>query len=181
MATSETQIVRRLTAAEGYLELQLPEMALDELNGIVDPGRFILPCLWLTGESLKSLGRFDEAVTTFEQLTSRIPAPMCPPPVVASLYECLKRLGRPLPGEQSSDPASGADEKSGPGVSASGPADEATPSETPAPMETPAPTDAAAPPVLNFHIPQLGTIAIQIGDVIELSIKLERPRRIEPE
>lgn len=175
MAPSETQIVRRLTAAEGYLELQLPEMALDELNGIADPGRFVLPCLWLTGESLKSLGRFDEAVTTFEQLTSRIPAPMCPPPVVASLYECLKRLGRPLPGEQSSDSGSGTDEKIGPGDSASGPAD------TAAPSETPAPTDGTAPPVLNLHIPQLGTIAIQIGDVIELSIKLERPRRSEPE
>lgn len=175
MATSETQIVRRLTAAEGYLELQLPEMALDELNGIADPGRFILPCLWLTGESLKSLGRFDEAVTTFEQLTSRIPAPMCPPPVVASLYECLKRLGRPLPGEQNPDSASGADETIGPGVSASSPSDET------ARPEAPVPTDPAAPPVLNFHIPQLGTIAIQIGDVIELSIKLERPRHSEPE
>lgn len=175
MATSETQIVRRLTAAEGYLELQLPEMALDELNSIADPGRFILPCLWLTGESLKSLGRFDEAVTTFEQLTSRIPAPMCPPPVVASLYECLKRLGRPLPGEQGSDSGSGTDEKIGPGVSAAG-----SPAET-APPEAPNAPDAVTPQTVSLHIPQLGTIAIQIGDVIELSIKLDLPRRGEAE
>ena len=48
--------IRLLQRAEGYLELDLPDRAIGELNAIVDAGPFEPAVALLRGEALKSQG-----------------------------------------------------------------------------------------------------------------------------
>lgn len=156
MATSEKQIVRRLTAAEGFIELQLPEMALHELSGIEEPGRFILPCLWLTSESLKQLQRFDEAATVLNQMVDRVPGQFNQP-IKDSLRDCLERLGRDVPPEL---------------VPSTEPVADAAPAADGRGEETSR--------VLNVVIPSVGKIAVEIGKTITVSFTLDPQARGTP-
>ena len=84
---------RRLTAAEGYLELDLPGFALEELQCVEDPGPLVVPHLWMTGEALKAQGRYDEAVALLRHVARSLPTPASQQ-VWQSLTECLQQSGR---------------------------------------------------------------------------------------
>ena len=92
--------VRKLTAAEGYLELDLPAMALESLQQIEEPGPLVVPCLYLAGESLKRLERYDEAIAPLRHAACSLPRPLRE---IAwrSLAECLKKSGRDASAQQS--------------------------------------------------------------------------------
>mgnify|MGYP001287879771 CR=1 FL=1 len=87
------QTTRRLTAAQGYLELELPELALDELKSVEDPGPFVVPHLWMTGEALKAQGRYDEAIALLRHVARSLPPPASQQ-AWQSLTECLQESGR---------------------------------------------------------------------------------------
>ena len=59
--------IRLLQRAEGYLELELPDRAIGELNSIVDAGPFEPAVALLRGEALKSQARYDEALAAYDK------------------------------------------------------------------------------------------------------------------
>ena len=87
------RITRRLTAAEGYLELGLPESALAELQSIDNPGPFEGPYMWLMGESLRNQGMYDEAIAPLRHAARALPTEVGQQAWTA-LKECLEKSGR---------------------------------------------------------------------------------------
>lgn len=69
------KVVRRLAAAEGFLELGLPQYALGELSRITDSGPFEGIAKLLTGEALKAENRFDEAIPALNRAAELFPQP----------------------------------------------------------------------------------------------------------
>lgn len=91
-ADVETKAARRLQAAEGYLQLGLPDYALDELKHVEAGGPFEAMREGLTGEALKAAHRFDEAIPHLRQAIGLMPGPLsCP--VWISLSECYAAAG----------------------------------------------------------------------------------------
>lgn len=92
---SDTRTVRKLTAAEGYLELELPKLALEELASIGDPGEYRIPVMWMTGEALKVDGRFDEAVAPLKLVCEAVAGPISAQ-AGESLADCLEKSGQKI-------------------------------------------------------------------------------------
>lgn len=101
VAEPENRTIRKLTAAEGYLELGLPKLALEELAAIGDPGEYQIPVLWMTGEALKADGQFDEAVAPLKLVAESVEGPIRAK-AWESLSDCLEKTGQELPGETAS-------------------------------------------------------------------------------
>lgn len=87
------RIVRRLTAAEGYLELDLPVDALDELHKVENPGPFEGPYMWMTGLALRNQGLYDEAIAPLRHAARSMPDENGKVAWEA-LKECLEKSGR---------------------------------------------------------------------------------------
>lgn len=85
--------IRQLQRAEGYIELNLPERALAELNSINDPGPFEAAIALLRGEALKCQEKYDEAVVPLKQAATMIPSPLNKR-AWRSLSECYRLAGR---------------------------------------------------------------------------------------
>ncbi|HUG91223.1 MAG TPA: hypothetical protein VML55_10335 [Planctomycetaceae bacterium] len=68
-------IVRRLMAAEGYLELGLPAYALRELDAVADPGPLTPHALYLRGRTFIAQSRYEDAIEPLKQAAPRRPAP----------------------------------------------------------------------------------------------------------
>lgn len=85
--------IRRLQAAEGYLELNLPERALAELNAIQDQGPFEAAIALLEGEALKTQQRYDEALVPLKRAATLIPSPLNKR-AWRSLSVCYRESGR---------------------------------------------------------------------------------------
>ena len=77
--------------AEGYLELGMPEHALQTLGRLGDPARFDVGALYLWGEGLRALERFYEALMPLERAAKAAPDDIR---VRISLGWCYKRTGR---------------------------------------------------------------------------------------
>lgn len=77
--------------AEGYLELGLPRHALAALGRLGDPTSFDAHCMYLWGESLRALHRYDEALLPLEQAAQADPDNIH---VWIALGWCYKRTGR---------------------------------------------------------------------------------------
>jgi len=92
-ARPANQIIRRLTSAEGYLELDLPDLALAELERVNEPGEFAIPVLWMTAEALKAQGRYEEAIAPLRHVARSVPSPLRRQ-AWESLSECLSNAGR---------------------------------------------------------------------------------------
>lgn len=76
IAYDAPKIVRRLAAAEGYLELGLPTYALSELGQIVgDAGPFEGIAQLLKGEALQAEQRFAEAIPALNRAAELFPKP----------------------------------------------------------------------------------------------------------
>lgn len=87
------KIARRLTAAEGYLELGLPVDAQSELQSIENPAPFEGAYMWLLGESLRNQGMYDEAIAPLRRAARVLPSENGQQAWVA-LKDCLERSGR---------------------------------------------------------------------------------------
>ncbi|HWB09817.1 MAG TPA: tetratricopeptide repeat protein [Pirellulales bacterium] len=82
---------RILREAEGYLELNMPQTALDLLSRLSEPGTFRGQQLYLTGEALRALERYAEAIVVLEQAADLLPSNIH---VWLALGWCQKRTGR---------------------------------------------------------------------------------------
>ncbi len=86
--------IRRLTMAEGYLELDMPSQALEELDAINDAGPYAAVMHYLKGVALKGQCRWDDAIVQLKQAAQLIPAPHNKAAWV-TLSECFRAGGRP--------------------------------------------------------------------------------------
>ncbi len=77
--------------AEGYLELGLSRRALDVLARMGDPTRLDGHSLYLWGEALRDLGRFEDALTPLGRASEIEPENIH---IWIALGWCQKRLGR---------------------------------------------------------------------------------------
>jgi Flp pilus assembly protein TadD len=77
--------------AEGYLELGMPEHALQALGRLGDPAKFDVGALYLWGEGLRALERFFEALMPLERAAKAAPDDIR---VRIALGWCYKRTGR---------------------------------------------------------------------------------------
>lgn len=87
--TLSPNIMRRLTAAEGYLELAMPGYALEELESIEDAGPFQAIVDFMMGESLKSQERYGDAIAALRRAVQTMPPPHNQR-VLRTLNECLQ-------------------------------------------------------------------------------------------
>ncbi len=85
--------LKRLTAAEGYLELDMPDYALEELEGITDFGPFEGVVDWMKGEALKEKQEFEAAIQSLQRAVQEIPAPHNRS-AMQTLTECLRSTGQ---------------------------------------------------------------------------------------
>lgn len=90
-ASNRVRSQRILREAEGYLELDLPQSALDALGRITEPGTYRGHQLYLTGEALRALGRFIEAADALEQAADLTPSNI---QIFLALGWCYKRSNR---------------------------------------------------------------------------------------
>jgi tetratricopeptide (TPR) repeat protein len=88
-----SRLIRRLTAAEGYLELDLPDYALEELERIEDPGPYTGVVDWLTGEALREKQDYNAAIERLQRAVRDIPVPHNRA-AIESLTTCLRNTGR---------------------------------------------------------------------------------------
>jgi Flp pilus assembly protein TadD len=77
--------------AEGFLELGLPQQALQCLGRLGDPATLDPTSLYLWGEGLRSLGRCFEALTPLERAVKAAPDDIR---IRMALGWCYKRTGR---------------------------------------------------------------------------------------
>ena len=89
----QNRVVRRLTAAEGYLELGLPQRALDELTVIDNAGRLEPYRQNLIGHALKDQKKFAQAVKPLLLAVKSPPAPM-KQDACQLLSECFLKTGQ---------------------------------------------------------------------------------------
>jgi tetratricopeptide (TPR) repeat protein len=85
------RIKRQLAAAEGYLALNLPERALEILQGRSEWATMQFEASFLTGETLRVLGRFREALKPLEAAAALRPGDVA---VAIALGWCYKRTHR---------------------------------------------------------------------------------------
>jgi tetratricopeptide (TPR) repeat protein len=85
------RIVRRLNQAEGYLLLDLPERALEILQARPDWATMQFEASFLTGEALRRLERYREALVPLERAARLRPGHVS---VAIALGWCYKRTHR---------------------------------------------------------------------------------------
>ncbi|HEV3162635.1 MAG TPA: tetratricopeptide repeat protein [Isosphaeraceae bacterium] len=85
------RIVRKLLSAEGYLEIDLPQRALEILQSRSDWATMQFEASFLTGEALRSLERYREALKPLEVAAGLKPGD---PDVAIALGWCYKRTHR---------------------------------------------------------------------------------------
>ncbi len=74
--TLTPKTVRRLLAADGFLDLNLPAEAISELHRISDAGPLEGPRQLLLGIALKADGRTADAIRSLERAARIMPAPI---------------------------------------------------------------------------------------------------------
>lgn len=89
--SQRVRMQRILKEAEGYLELSMPQAALGVLARLGEAGTFRGQQFFLTGEALRALERYDEAVEPLQQAADLLPSNIH---VWIALGWCLKRTGR---------------------------------------------------------------------------------------
>lgn len=91
---SDRDEIRRahtLLQAEGYLELNMPESAVEVLNRLGDSDVLGARGLYLLGESLRSMERYCEALVPLSKVAALAPED---PHVSLAIAWCYKRVGR---------------------------------------------------------------------------------------
>lgn len=156
---SINRIARRLTAAEGYLELGLPVDAQDELQRIDNPDPFLGPYMWLMGESLRNQGMYDEAIAPLRHAARELPLEISQRAWEA-LKDCLEKSGRSAAAEDMTRTMEYLEQRS------DVPTTESTPSKT--------------PPNIRVDLPLFGNLQISFDNKDGLTIKVN-PTGKQPE
>ena len=86
-------VVRRLAAAEGYLEIGLPAYALAELNRVSEAGPFEPIRQLFRGEALQAQQKFADAIAPLNHAAEMFPAPFNQRALVA-LSHCYRHEGQ---------------------------------------------------------------------------------------
>lgn len=86
-------IVRHLAAAEGYLELQMPKYAMEELDRVADAGPFEPIAQLFRGEALQAQEKYAEAILPLNVAAQMFPAPFNQRAFVA-LSNCYRHEGQ---------------------------------------------------------------------------------------
>jgi len=76
MTREQQKVARRILAADGYLDLNMPTHALRELDRIVDAENFEASVYYLRGSALKALDDYSSAIPWLEEAARLIPAPL---------------------------------------------------------------------------------------------------------
>ena len=93
MSKSKEDRIRRMkiqSQAEGYLELNLPQQALDALGRLGNMDEADVRTLYLQGEALRSLERYADAIVPLAKVAELEPENV----QVCGLGRCHKRTGR---------------------------------------------------------------------------------------
>jgi tetratricopeptide (TPR) repeat protein len=88
---TRNRLIRQLDRAEGYLMLDMPDRALAILEGRSEWGGVQFEASFLTGEALRALGRYREALKPLERAAMLRPDDLG---VAISLGWCYKRTHR---------------------------------------------------------------------------------------
>ncbi len=88
---SNERLARRLSQAEGYLLLDLPQRSLEILNSLEDWGEMQFEASFLLGESLRATGQYREAIRPLEKALALRPGHVG---AAISLGWCFKRTHR---------------------------------------------------------------------------------------
>ena len=91
-ATISPRVIRRIIAADGYLDLDMPAEALAELEAIDGAGLYEAPRQYLIGRALKMLDRLDDAIRPLEEAARLMPGKYRKL-AWAELTECYRSLG----------------------------------------------------------------------------------------
>ncbi|HOM18265.1 MAG TPA: tetratricopeptide repeat protein [Thermoguttaceae bacterium] len=91
MARDRIRLKHLQRQAEGYLELGMAQQVLDTLAKIGDPETFGAHLLYLQGEALRSLQRYEEAIAPLEKAAEGDPRNI---QIWIALGWCYKRTGR---------------------------------------------------------------------------------------
>lgn len=91
-ATISPRVIRKIIAADGYLDLGMPAEALAELESIEAAGLYEAPRQYLMGRALKMLDRLDDAIRPLEEAARRMPG-QYRKLAWAELTECYRHLG----------------------------------------------------------------------------------------
>ena len=86
-------IVRRLAAAEGYLELSMPLYAIEELNRVTDAGPFEPIAQLFRGEALQAQEKYAEAIQPLNTAAQMFPKPFSQRAFMA-LSNCYRHEGQ---------------------------------------------------------------------------------------
>lgn len=162
VANSAQRVMRRLTKAEGYLELGMPDQALSELQSIGDPGPFSVPHLLMTAAALKAQGKTDEASESLRQIAQNLPK-VSRTDVWKVLGKFLKKLG------QSVEPL---DFQKILGAVGLKPLAVASVTEVTETAET---TTPASDDEIRVEIPNFGSFSVKVEPGQSVTIKIERP------
>lgn len=90
-ANSQRDRQRKLEAACGYLDLNMPEHALRELDRIADPQAVSFEFNRLRGEALRAAGQFEKALVAYAQALAEKPDEIS---VLVGMAWCHKRTGQ---------------------------------------------------------------------------------------
>ena len=107
------QIVRRLAAAEGYLELHMPIYALEELSRVPDAGPFEPIAQLFRGEALQAQQKYAEAIQPLNLAAQMFPKPFNQRAFMA-LSNCYRHEGQDQLADEAAASAIPPDEVSGP-------------------------------------------------------------------
>ena len=105
--------VRRLAAAEGYLELQMPIYALEELAKVPDAGPFEPIAQLFRGEALQAQEKYAEAIVPLNLAAQMFPKPFNQRAFMA-LSNCYRHEGQDQLADEAAAAASPADVAAGP-------------------------------------------------------------------
>jgi tetratricopeptide (TPR) repeat protein len=94
MRQINVRVIRKLTAADGYLELGMPTHAMGELEAIRDAGPLQPAVEFMTGLALKDQHRYEDAIEPLQKAAVEIPAPHNRDAWL-SLGECYRMSGLP--------------------------------------------------------------------------------------
>lgn len=86
------RILMKLTAAEGYLELDMPENVIAELDAVDDFGPYEAVAQFYRGEALMAQHRYEDAIEPLQKAASMFP-PRHRPYAWKSLSECFRQGG----------------------------------------------------------------------------------------
>ncbi len=92
-AALSSRTVRRLMAADGYLQLGLPAAALSELDGVDSAGPLQSARDYLVGQALMADDRHEDALEPLTRAAEAIPAPWNRA-AYESLSECFRAAGQ---------------------------------------------------------------------------------------